>query len=159
MKISVLQPNLKLYFSKKYNKLFLRFNNFVMFLYLPSYYFFNKTANSFNLLFINKYLYKTFLNQLILFSKTPNKIYFFKLRLRGLGYRIRKMSNFLYRFYFACTNYFYFHVPNEIIFFFKKRRILFVGRDLVKLKVIFVHFLFLKKLIPYRIRVYCILSR
>ena len=159
MKISVVYPNIKFYFSKKLNRLFLKNNSFVMFLYLPSYFFFFKSAKALNLSFINKFLYKTFFNQLILFSKIHNKIYFFKLRLRGLGYRIRKMSNSLYRFYFACTNYFYLHVPNEIIFTFKKRRILFFGKDLAKLKVIFVHFLLLKKLIPYRIRVYYILNR
>jgi len=69
-----------------------------------------------------------------------------------LGYRIRKISKFLYRFFFACTNFFYFHVPFEVLFTFKKRRILFVGKNLALLKNVFVHFLFLKKLVPYRIR-------
>ena len=84
MKNLIIQPNIKYYFSLKSNKLFLKSNNYIIFLYLPSYYFYKLHNKDLDFIFINKFLFMTFFKQLILFSKIINKIYFLKLRMRGL---------------------------------------------------------------------------
>ena len=77
---------------------------------------------------------------------------FVKLKIKGLGYRIKKISDNLLRFFFGSTNFFYLHIPLNVIAKVKKRRILLVSNNLVILKSLLAHLLLLKKLNVYRIR-------
>jgi ribosomal protein L6P/L9E len=97
-------------------------------------------------LFINRNMFKMFITNFMFFFNKCFRFYFFKLRLRGLGYRIKKITTKLYRFFFAFNHYFYFHISKDIFFKHKKRNLIIFSNNLVKLNDIFSHLLLLKKL-------------
>lgn len=75
-----------------------------------------------------------------------------KLKIRGLGYRIKRLSNSLLCFFFGHTSLFYFHAPKNVIVKARKRKLLMLSNDLTVLKMTLAHLLLLKKLSAYRIR-------
>jgi hypothetical protein len=106
-----------------------------------------------SILFLNKSLVKQFLIQMFTRYDIFNpSIYFYKLRLKGLGFRIIKQATGLYRFFFNRINYIYFYVPKNIIMFYKQRVLLFLSIHWDILRMVIVHVLALKKLSIYNMR-------
>lgn len=138
--------NVSVFFLKNHNIFFLK--NYIGFfkIYMPMNYFFFKKDNNYNFLFIKKNNYYSILKQFLNFYKNLVKMFFFKLRLRGLGYRIKKISMKLYRFFFGVKHYFYFHISNDIFVKHRHRNIFIFSNNLSKLNDIFSHLLLLKKL-------------
>jgi hypothetical protein len=112
-------------------------------IYMPSFFFFN---NENKFIFLNKKKYLNILKYLLYFFNKCLKFYFFRLRLRGLGYKLEKFSLKLYRFFFAYNHYFYFHVPKDIFVKNRKRTLIMFSNNLAKINDIFHHLLLLKKL-------------
>jgi len=131
------------YFFFKNNNIII-FKNLLGYLkfYMSSYFFIKE--NSF--LFINKKSFLTFVSNFLFFYNKFFRFYFFKLRLRGLGYRIKKITKKLYRFFFAFNHYFYFHISKDIFFKHRRRNLIVLSHNLVKLNDIFSHLLMLKKI-------------
>ena len=73
-----------------------------------------------------------------------------KLRLKGLGFRICEISSNLYKFFFNYINFIYFHVPFGVLVKARRKRILLISNDLVRLEQIFSQFLLLRKVNVYR---------
>ena len=87
-----------------------------VFLYkVTSYYFIKKNKDLYKILFINKNLYKSFIKHFFSIYKKLSNIFSIKLKFKGLGYRIRKISNKLYYFFFNYTNMFYIFIPQKIL--------------------------------------------
>ena len=72
---------------------------------------------------------KSFFRRLQTYSARLHRLFFFKLKMRGLGYRVRRITRFLYRFYFTKTNYIYLHLPAKVFIFLRKRRLFFASRQ------------------------------
>lgn len=129
---------------------FLKNNNILFFknlfgymkIFMPSLFF----VSRFKYLFLNKNFYNNFLNNFLFFFNKFYRFFFFRLRLRGLGYRIRKITKKLYRFFFAFNHFFYFHVSKDVFFKHRRRHLIIFSNNLVKLNDIFSHLLLLKKL-------------
>jgi ribosomal protein L6P/L9E len=79
-------------------------------------------------------------------------LFFFRLKLHGLGYRIKRLANNLFRFFIGTTNFLFFHVPVNVLVKARRRRILFLSPDFFVLRSVFTSLLLLKKLIPYQLR-------
>ncbi len=124
----------------------------IIFLKLPSYYFVKKELSIISILFLNRFFFLTFIKHFFLYLNRLTLIYFIKIKIKGLGYRIRKISNELYYFFFNYTNIFYFYLPNNILIKWYKKRIILISNDFYSLKILFTHILLLKKLGPYRLR-------
>lgn len=133
-----LKPNIGLFFIKG------KFG--VIFIYLPKYYFYFITLNKMNFIFLNKWFFSTFLKQFFCFYKIFYKMFFFRIKLKGLGYRIKKITSKLYRFFIAYNHYIYFYVCSNIFIWTKKRNLLAVSFDKMKLNDLFSHLLLLKKM-------------
>lgn len=103
-------------------------------------------------IFANKYNFFTFLLHLRLKLNELNKIYFLKFRLKGLGYRFRKISNSLFRFYFTRTNYIYFHKPKNIIVKSRKKKVIILSNNKSHLHLVFSHLMLLHTTGPYNRR-------
>jgi hypothetical protein len=133
-------------FLKKNNIVILR--NLLGFLKIrmSSYFYFKSEANKFYFLFVNKKLYKKFLMNFLFFFNVYFRFFFFKLKLRGLGYRIKKFTKNLYRFFFAFNHYFYFHISKDLFVKHRKRNLIIFSNNLAKLNDVFSHLLILKKL-------------
>lgn len=103
--------NVQFFFEKQKNLFFIKGKTGVIVFSLPNYYFINIINNSFNFCFLNKYFFYTFFKQISFYLKFFFKYYFIRLRLKGLGYRIKKYNKFLYRFFMGYNHFFYFYVP------------------------------------------------
>jgi ribosomal protein L6P/L9E len=146
-----LDKSIDVLFSSKLSCLFFKGKNGYVKILLPSYYFYtSNNGNNFSLLFLNNYFYTSVLANISVFTKKLNFFYFLKLRLRGLGFRIRMVSSKLCYFRFAYINKFYFHIPKEILVKAYKKRIFLFSYDWSKLRLVFTHLLLLKKAGPYR---------
>jgi hypothetical protein len=114
--------------------------------FLPSIYFYSTNKLNINFIYLNKITFISVLKQLLTFFNVVTKFYFFRIRLRGLGYKIKKYAPKLYRFFFAYNHYFYFHVPLDIFIKRRRRTLIFFCHNKAKLNDIFSHLILLKKL-------------
>jgi len=148
----LLNNNFNLHYHFKSSTLYLKGLYGLVSYKLPSLYFFKKNINSLTLIFLNKFFFTSFLRHFFVFYKKLYYIYSVRLKIRGLGYRIRKISNNLYYFFFNYTNMYYFYIPNNILFKWYKKRAVLLSSDFFLLKLLFSQILLLKKIGPYRLR-------
>lgn len=149
----ILSHNINLFFLPKRSLFLIKGIFGFIIIRMPSWFFFElKNDNFYKLLFLNRSSFYFFFNNFISNLNKLSTLFFFRLRIKGLGYRIRKISNNLFRFFFTSTNFFYFHIPANILIKYKLRRMLFISNNLVLLKTIIAHLLLLKKIIPYFLR-------
>lgn len=151
-KIYSLSNKLVLYFSINKSLLYLKGFYGMFILKLPSYYFFKNNNDIISLLFLKKYYYMSFLKHFFYLYNRLFIIYCIRLKIKGLGYRIRKVADNLYYFFFNYTNMYYMQVPKNILVKWYKKRIIFLSNDFFLLKLLFSNILLLKKLGPYRLR-------
>jgi len=145
-------PHLEIFFSFKSSTLYLKSLLGVVSLKLPASYFYKVTSNEIVFHFINKFFLRSFFSHLLRSCLYLFHLYFVRLRIKGLGYKIKKIASSLYVFFFGSINFFYFHVPSSVLVKTKKRRIIMLSNDLVTLKTLLAHLLLLKKLNVYRTR-------
>lgn len=148
----IFSKEINLLFSSKKDLFLLKSDLGVIALKLPSYYFYLTNNNIFSLIFLNRFFFISFLKHFFTCLNRLSLIYFIRIKIKGLGYRIRKISNELYYFFFNYTNMFYFYIPNNILIKWYKKRIILISNDFYSLKTLFSHILLLKKLGPYRLR-------
>lgn len=119
---------------------------------LPHFFFFAKASSQFTLAFTNRSSYASLLAIIKYKIKHATLIYMARLRIRGLGYRIRRFSSHLYRFYFTKTNFIYVHVPMSILIRLRKRKIIILASNYPSLRSLLVGILLLKSTGPYNRR-------
>ena len=134
------------YYSKNDNLLFLQKNLSYGKLRLPSFFFVLKKEKKIIFLFTMFKFMKTMLNLILSYYKKSFKFFFFRLRLRGLGYKIKKFAKKFYRFFFGINHYFYLNVPYDIVVKRRRRTLLVFSLNLQKLNDFFTHLLLVKKL-------------
>jgi len=76
-------------------------------------------------------------------------IYFVKIKIRGLGYRLRSICDTCHYFFFNYTNYFFFFSPSSIVIKTYKKRMLLLSFNWMILKDVLSHILLLRELGPY----------
>jgi hypothetical protein len=138
------------YFLENKNLFFIKGLNGILFLRLPCFYFFDKLKFSF--FFTKKLFFSSFISHFLNSYNSLNSFYFTRLKLRGLGYRIRRLTKDFFRIFMGFTNYIFFHKPRNLFFKTRRRRIILISKSLSSLRTIVVHFLLLKSLTPYRLR-------
>lgn len=109
---------------------------------------FIKIENIFKIsfLFINKNLYSNFLKYFFKLYSFILKLYFFRLRLKGLGYRMFKINKNLLKFFFAKNHYYYFNIPSYSYVKIRRRNFFIISFNKMLLNQLFHHFMLLKKL-------------
>jgi len=148
----VLRKNFNIWLDKSSSIIYIKGLYGIYVYKLPSLYFYVKKVDKINLLLKNNKLFKGFIKHFFVLYKNLYNIYSVRLKIRGLGYRIRKITNNLYYFFFNYTNMYYFYVPINILFKWYKKRAVLVSVNFFILKLLFAHILILKKLGPYRLR-------
>lgn len=152
MKFNLIFNNI--FFNDEINFLFLKNKNIflikgtygIILLYLPSYYYYNIINNDLFFIFFSKYKFFSFIKQIYFFYKFFYKIFFFRIKLKGLGFRIKQITKKIYRFFMGYNHYFYFYVPKNIFIWSKKRNLLAVSIDKIKLNDLFAQLLLIKKI-------------
>lgn len=151
-KILNLSQKFDIFFSYNKSLLFLKGVLGVITIKLPSFFFYKIDNKKISFLFLRNFFITSFFAQFMLVYKQLFFFNFIKLRIKGLGYRIKKICSSLFRFFFGSTNFFYFHVPSNVLVKVKKRRLILLSNNLVTLKTLLAHLLLLKKLSVYRVR-------
>ena len=142
-------------FSKQTNKLTIKPKPIKggKFFILPRTFYYRFQAGQLSFLFTSKFYYKSFMSHLLSLLEAQRTVYLLKLRLRGLGYRIRRYGSFLYRFYFTRTNYIYFHLPQqELMVKRRKKRIFLLSTNYYLVRLVFTNLMLLHKVGPYNRR-------
>lgn len=122
---------INLYYSNELSLLFLKNSlGHVVTLYFPSYYFVQPVnSNNIKFLFLSKFYYKSFLRHLFYMYNRLVHYFFIRFRITGLGYRIRCLSPNLVTFFFNISNYYYLHVPVNLLVKRYKKRMFFMSND------------------------------
>jgi hypothetical protein len=76
--------------------------------------------------------------------------YFFRLKLKGLGYRVFNVTKNLIKVFFNRSNFFYIHIPSCILLKNRTRRLFFISTKNEELSVTILSILFLKEFVIYR---------
>jgi len=118
-----------LFFSARLSILFIKSIFGIILIYMPSYYYYYYFNHILHFIFISKFLYNCFINHIFYYYNYISFIYFIKLKIRGLGYRIRQLCDNLYYFFFNYTNFFYFYVPNNLIIKSYRKRFLLLSSN------------------------------
>ena len=117
-----------------------------IFINLNLYGFIKIKENIFSFLFINKILYSNFLKYFLKLYSFIFKLYFFRLRLKGLGYRMFRINKNLLKFFFAKNHYYYFNIPAYSYVKLRRRNFFIISFNKMLLNQLFHHFMLLKKL-------------
>jgi hypothetical protein len=141
--------SVKLVYSVKMSCFFLYSSFGIFILRMPSKYFYLKDADKISIMFLKSFFFKSFLKQLKFLSTRLRIFYFFKLRIRGLGFRIRNICDTMYYFFFNYTNFFYLYPPKLLLVRVYKKRMLLLSYDWFLLKLVLSHILLLRKIGPY----------
>jgi len=138
--------NSELVFNKNSNIVYIFSKVSILKIFLPSVYFHKIVSKKLSLVYLNKFFFVSIFRHIINYCSLYTRLFFFRLRLRGLGYKLKRYASKLYRFFFAYNHYFYFHVPADIVVKNRKRTLLVFSNNKAKLNDIFSHLLLLKKL-------------
>lgn len=125
-----LLKNMELFYSEKLSCFLIRSFSGVFLLRLPSFYMHKiLEKNSIIFLFLRKFFFKSFISHLFTLTNKLSVSYFVKLRIRGLGFRMRSISDVLYYFFFNYTNYYYLFSPKTLLIRVYKKRMLLISYD------------------------------
>lgn len=105
----------------------------------------------FKFIFLKKFHYISFIKHLYNFYNNLFCFYYYTLKLKGLGFRVFHITKKLVKIFFNRSNFFYLHIPNEILLKYRTRKFFFLSSNYNILKITILHLLFLKEFIIYRL--------
>lgn len=121
----------------------------IFLLRLPTYYFYIQNSSKISIVFLKNFFFKSFFKHLISFCNRLVILYFLKIKIKGLGFRLRSISDVLYYFFFNYTNFFYFYPPKLLLIRVYKKRMLLLSFNWFLLKLVLSHILLLRRIGPY----------
>lgn len=120
-------------------------NKYFYFFYLPSFFFLKKKKSLLKFIFLKKKYYFSFLKNFFVNYLYCKNIYFFRLKLKGLGFFVKRLSKSFLCFFMALNHYFYLNIANFVYLKKKKKHFMFISNKRDKLNIIFWNLMFLKK--------------
>lgn len=147
----IFNKSLSLSFLKNRNVLVLNdLLGFAVF-YLPSFYFYFISLKKISFIFLSYFFFKSFISHFLYKYISLNFLYVARLKMRGLGYVIRRITDNMFSFCFFYVNFFYLYVPLNVICRSYRKKIIFISNNLEVLNTVLKNILLLKKLGPYKI--------
>lgn len=146
-----LKKEIDLFFSIKKSLLYIKGLYSYIIIKMPNYYYYIKENNNMKILYNKKMLFTAIIKNIFILYDKLLFLYSVRLKLRGLGFRIRKVSKNLYYFFFNYINMYYFYVPKNLLIKWYKKRLLLISNDFKLLKLIFAQILLLKKIGVYKL--------
>jgi hypothetical protein len=117
---------------------------------IPPIFFYKLDNNNYKFIFFKKNFYITFLRHLFNFYNRFFIFYYFRLKLKGLGYRIFNVTKNLIKVFFNRNNFFYIHISLCILLKNRTRRLFFISTSNEALSVTIISILYLKEFVVYR---------
>jgi len=143
----IFSKNFSLFYFK--SSFFVLSDNGYLILKLPQIYYEKRYAEKLSLIFLSYYHFQSLLKSIITVYDRLCLYYFSRLRLKGLGYRIKYISESLYKFYFVFVNFYYLHIPLSIIFKKRGKILIFFSSNFWVLQTLLSKLVLLKATIPY----------
>jgi len=131
-----LYRDIELIFFKNANKIFLQEQILVIRLFFINFYFFKSIENNkknLNFVFLNFKKFFSFFKNFFNIYNNINNLYFFRLKLKGLGFVLKRYSKYVFSFLMAVNHFYYFFVLNIVLIKKKKKNIIFLYLNLFKL--------------------------
>jgi hypothetical protein len=111
-----IKKNIELFFSEKKSLLYIKGLYYYIVIKIPNYYyFFFKNNNNLSIIYNKKILLSSFIRNINLLYNKLVFLYSIRLKLRGLGFKIRKVSKNLYYFFFNYINMYYIYIPKNLL--------------------------------------------
>jgi hypothetical protein len=151
MLVKHLSSNFDFFFLKEKSFFFFK-GIFGVFVFKCPFLFYKKNGDDFSFFFTNSLDFKIFLRNFFSFYNSMFFIYFYKIKIRGLGYRFRFICKRLVRVFMGTVNYIYIHFPEDILFRLRRRRLILASFNLELLRKVFFNILLLKDMVPYDFR-------
>ena len=117
---------------------------------LPPVYFYKLEVSGHKFLFFQKNFYISFLKHFFSFYSKCFTFFYFRLQLKGLGYRVFNVTKNLLKIFFNRNNFFYVHIPLCILLKNRTRRLFFISTKGDALSVFIIGILYLKEFVIYR---------
>lgn len=140
------------------NKIYLNNTSFVNMLKIPSKVLLKNSVNSIIFRIINNYsAFSSIISKSLTMLAKSNKVGFVELDLIGLGFRVRKLTSNIYRFFFGKANFLYIFINKDIIFksysndSLKIRRVYVIGNNISFVNNLSAAILLLQPLNSYRV--------
>ena len=146
-----LVSNFNYFLDLSYSTIMINLNTRYFIFKLPFLFFFKESKESSSFIFLSRFHYVTFLKHLFNFYDKLSSFYYFNLKLKGLGYRVFRISKFLIKIFLNRSNFFYMHISSKVLLKYRTRRFFFISTDLGTLKVLVINLLLLKEFIIYRV--------
>ena len=143
--------NFNYFLDLSYSKIVINLNTRYFLFKLPFLFFYKQNKEFSNFIFLSRFHYKTFIKHLFNFYDKLFNFYYFNLKLKGLGYRVFRISKFLIKIFLNRSNFFYMHISSKVLLKYRTRRFFFISTDLGTLKVLVINLLLLKEFIIYRV--------
>jgi hypothetical protein len=146
-------------FSKSLNLSFLKNNNSLALrdflgstsFSLPSLFFYFVSPIKVSFVFLSYFFFKSFISHFFYKYVSLNFLYVIRLKMKGLGYVIRKITGCMLSFCFFYINFFYLYVPLNVIPRSYRKRVIFISNNLAILNMILKSILLLKRVGPYKL--------
>jgi len=106
-------------------------------------------SNIKSFLFLTKSNFVILKNKLINLLTFNNDLFFARLKLKGLGFRLKRYGRFLFRLFLGFNHFFYVHLPNYIYIKSRKKKLIFLSRSKILLFLFFWQVIEIRKLIVY----------
>jgi hypothetical protein len=125
LKKFVLNNIIDFFFDYFNNILFSRTFTGFFFFKMPCFFFFS--VLDLNFIFLKKKLLMSFIAQISFALRFFFSFFFVRFKMRGLGYRVKHITNNIIRFFIGTTNFFYFLAPLSIYLRARRRRLLLIS--------------------------------
>jgi len=143
--------NFSYFLNLSYSTIMINLNTRYFVFKLPFLFFYKQNNEMSKFIFLSRFHYITFIKHLFNFYDKLSSFYYFNLKLKGLGYRVFRISKFLIKIFLNRSNFFYMHISSKILLKYRTRRFFFISTDLGTLKVLIINLLLLKEFIIYRV--------
>jgi hypothetical protein len=117
---------------------------------VPSIFYYKLEGNSYKFIFLKKFFYVSFIKHLFNFYSKCFIFFYFRLKLKGLGYRVFNVTKNLIKIYLNRSNFFYIHMPLCILLKNRTRRLFFISTSKEALSIVIIGILYLKEFVIYR---------
>src|SRR6516225_5765048 len=112
---------------------------------VPSIFYYKLEGNSYKFIFLKKFFYVSFIKHLFNFYSKCFIFFYFRLKLKGLGYRVFNVTKNLIKIYLNRSNFFYIHMPLCILLKNRTRRLFFISTSKEALSIVIIGILYLKE--------------
>ena len=123
----IFDKNFKYNINNIYNQIIIKIKFRYFIFKIPSFYFYKKNSEVLNFIFLKRFHYITFLKHLFNFYNNLFCFYYYTLKLKGLGYRIFQISKGLLKIFFNRSNFFYLHIPAQVLLKYRTRNFFFLS--------------------------------